>query len=111
MDQHERIKCAMIKPQKRRPIRPGEVLREDYIEPLGMTQGALADALEVDRSTINEIVNGRRAVTPEMALRLAHALRTTPQYWINLQAAVDLYDAQHSPLAKEVAQLKVLVSV
>ena len=98
----------MEKLQTRRPITPGEVLREDFIEPLGMTQGAFADALAVDRSTINEIVNGRRSVTPEMALRLAHALRTTPQYWINLQSAVDLYDAEHSPIAREVSFLKVL---
>ena len=94
--------------QHRRPIAPGEVLREDYIEPLGMTQGAFADALDVDRTTVNEIVNGRRSVTPEMALRLARVLSTTPQYWLNLQRAVDLYDAEHSPVATEVSYLKVL---
>ncbi len=99
----------MMTPQSRRPITPGEVLREDYIEPLGITQGALADALDVDRTTINEIVNGRRSVTPEMALRLAHAFSTTPQYWINLQSAVDLYDAEHSPIAEQVSYLKVLL--
>jgi addiction module HigA family antidote len=83
------------------------VLREDYIEPLNLTQGVLAEALDVDRTTINEIVNNRRAITPEMALRLGHAFSTTPEYWLNLQLAVDLYDAQHSAIAREVELLRV----
>jgi addiction module HigA family antidote len=96
-------------PRNRRPISPGEVLREDFLETLGLTQGALAKALGVDRTSINELVNGRRAVTPEMALRLAHAFSTTPEYWLNLQSAVDLFDALHSPVVDEVKRLEVLV--
>lgn len=96
-------------PRNRRPISPGEVLREDFLDTLRLTQGALAKALGVDRTTINELVNGRRAVTPEMALRLAHAFRTTPVYWLNLQSAVDLFDALHSPIVEEVQHLQILV--
>lgn len=95
-------------PEKRRPISPGEVLREDFLEPLGLTQEQLADALGVHRTTVNEVLNNRRAITTEMALRLGHAFSTSPQYWLNLQTAVDLYDALHSPLAKEVDRLSVL---
>lgn len=109
MDQLMKGNPHMLTPTNRRPISPGEVLREDYIDTLGITQGKLAEALDVDRTTINEIVNNRRAITPEMALRLAHAFNTSPHYWINLQAAVDLYDAQHSPAAAEIERLDVLV--
>ena len=99
----------MTTPNNRRPITPGEVLREDFIEPLNLTQGQLADALDVDRTSINELINGRRCLTPEMAVRLGHALSTTPEYWLKLQTAVDLYDAVHSPIASEVQRLQVLV--
>lgn len=97
-------------PKNRRPIAPGEILREDFIEPLGMPQGRLAEALGIDRTSLNEVVNGRRAVTPAMALRFAHAFGTTPQYWLNAQQAVDLYDALHSSVAKEIEALQVLVA-
>ncbi len=96
-------------PTKRRPITPGEVLREDYIEPLGLTQGRLAEALDVDRTTVNEIVNGKRSITPDMAVRLSHAFRTTPTYWLNLQMGVDLYDALRSSANKKVSRLPILV--
>ncbi len=84
-------------PKSRRPITPGEVLREDFVEPLGLTQGRVAKALGVDRTTVNEIINGKRSITPEMALRLSHATRTTAEYWLRLQLAVDLFDALNSP--------------
>ena len=99
----------MTTPTKRRPITPGDVLREDFIEPLNLTQGELADALGVNRTSINELINGRRSVTPEMALRLGHAFSTTAEYWLNLQTAVDLYDAVHSPIARAIQRLEVLV--
>ncbi|HTA39138.1 MAG TPA: HigA family addiction module antitoxin [Candidatus Acidoferrales bacterium] len=96
-------------PSNRRPISPGSVLREDFLEPLKMTQGQLAAALGVDRTSVSELLNERRKVTTEMALRLAHTLRTSPEYWINLQIAVDLFDAAHSPLSQEISRLTVLV--
>jgi len=101
---------TMLIPKGRRPITPGEILREDFLEPMGLSQGRLADVLDVDRSSVSEIVNGRRSVTPEMALRLGHAFGVAPQYWLNAQLAVDLYDAMHSPIAEEVSHLEVLVS-
>ena len=74
---------------------PGEILREEFIKPLGLTQGALAEKLGMSRVAVNEIVNGRRSVTPATALRLAKALGTTPEFWLNGQLAVDLYKAEH----------------
>ena len=108
MQIQERTK--MMIPKARRPITPGQVLREDFIDRLEITQGKFADALDVDRSTINEILNDNRAITPEMSLRLGHALRTSPGYWINLQLAVALYDAEHSPAKTEVERLPILVA-
>jgi antitoxin HigA-1 len=95
-------------PKYRRPITPGEVLREDYIDAVGMTQGEFAAALGVDRATVNEIINGRRSVTPEMAVRLGHVLGTSFQYWLNLQWGIDTYNALHSPIKAEVEKLPVL---
>lgn len=97
-------------PANRRPITPGAVLREDYLEPLQLTQQTVADTIGVDRTTLNEVLNARRGVTPEMALRLARAFGPAPQYWLNLQSAVDLYDAQHSPKAAAIAKIRSLVS-
>lgn len=95
-------------PKYRRPITPGEVLQEDYID-AGLTQTELAAALGVDRTTVNEVINGHRSVTPEMAVRLGHALETSAQYWLNLQWGVDTYEVLHSPIKAEVEKLPVLV--
>jgi addiction module HigA family antidote len=100
----------MIIPKNRRPVTPGKVLREDFLELLGLTQGALANALDVDRTSINEIINGRRSITPEMAVRFGHAFHTHAAYWLNLQMAVDLYDALHSEKRLEIDRLPVLVA-
>lgn len=97
-------------PKNRRPVSPGEVLREDFLDELDLTQEQLAEAIGVHRTTVNEILNGRRAITSEMALRLGHALSTTAEYWMNLQKAVDLYDAQHSSIVREIRKLRVLVA-
>ncbi len=78
---------------RRRPTTPGEILREEFLAPLGMTQKSLADHLGCDVKVVNRIVNGRAAVTAEMALRLGSALRTSPEFWLNAQKAVDLYEA------------------
>jgi addiction module HigA family antidote len=82
-------------PTDRMPTSPGEMLLEEFIKPLGLTQGALAEKLGMSRVAVNEIVNGRRSVTPGTALRLARAFSTTPEFWLNGQLAVDLYKAQH----------------
>ncbi len=78
----------------RSPTPPGEILREEYLVPLGLSQKELADHLGQDVKVINRIVNGRSAVTAEVALKLAAAFRTTPEFWLNAQKAVDLYAAK-----------------
>ena len=73
-----------------RPIHPGEILREEFLAPLGKSANALAMDLHVPAPRINDIVRERRAVTPDTALRLARYFDTTPQFWMNLQANFDL---------------------
>jgi antitoxin HigA-1 len=96
-------------PTHRRPSNPGDFIRE-YLtdEELNLNQGDLAKRLGVSRVNLNAIVNGKRAVTPEMAMRLERVLGVSMQTWLNLQAAVEIYDALHSPKAKQIAKLKPL---
>lgn len=96
-------------PAHRRPSTPGKFIRE-YLsdEKLDLNQGDLAKRLGVSRANLNAIVNGKRAVTPEMAMRLERVLGVSMQTWLNLQAAVEIYDALHSPKAKQIAKLKPL---
>lgn len=75
------------------PTPPGEILREEYLLPLGMTQRQVAEHLGCDVTVINRIVNGRSAVTADMALKLGAAFRTSADSWLNAQKAVDLYRA------------------
>ena len=89
------------------PIGPGDVLREQFLEKREITQEQLADAMGVSRLSINQIVNGRRRVTAEMALRLAYVTGTTPDFWLNLQRDVDLYEARLK-LEDELQKLNVL---
>ena len=79
---------------KMRPIHPGEILREEFLVPLGMSANALAIELKVPAPRINDIVRERRAVTPDTALRLSCYFGTTPQFWLNLQSAYDLKMAE-----------------
>jgi addiction module HigA family antidote len=82
----------MLNTRKRRPTHPGEVLREDVLPGLGATQGAFAELLGVSRRTVVELLAERRAISPDMAHRLARVLDTTPEGWLTMQAAVDLWD-------------------
>lgn len=85
----------MVKiPSKRTPTHPGEVLLEEYIQPLGLTQSEVAQRLNVPFQRINELVRGKRGVTPSTALRLSKLFRTTPDFWLNLQLRYDLHAAQ-----------------
>ena len=79
--------------RRRRPTTPGEILREEFLIPLGMTQRRLAEHLACDVKVVNRIVNGRTSVTAEMALKLGATFRTTPEFWLNAQKAVDLHHA------------------
>ena len=76
----------------RRPVHPGEILREDFMPDYKLTVSGLADALGVSRQSVNELVRERRAVSPEMALRLGRLFGNSPEFWLKLQRAVDLYD-------------------
>jgi len=83
-------------PTHRPPTHPGEVLVEDYLEPLGMTQVQLAERICVPFQRVNMIANGHRGITPDTALRLGKLFNTSPDFWLNLQQAWDLYEAAHS---------------
>jgi addiction module HigA family antidote len=72
------------------PIHPGETLRDDFLKPLGLTANGLAIELRVPVTRVNDIVRGKRAITADTALRLARFFRTTPQFWMNLQANYEL---------------------
>ena len=78
---------------RREPTSPGEILEEEFLRPLGLTQKQLADHVGCDVKVINRIVNHRTAVTAEMALKLGAVFGTTPEFWLNAQKAVDLYRA------------------
>ena len=79
---------------KRSPTHPGEILREDFLSPLALTQTELARALKTSFRTINEILNGKRSISPDMALRLGRCFGTSPDVWIGLQTEYDLYRAR-----------------
>jgi addiction module HigA family antidote len=95
------------RPMKRRPTHPGEMLREDFLPDFGVTVAGLAAAAGVSRQSINELLRGRRAVSPEMALRLARLFGNSPEFWLNAQRAVDLWDATQA-LKNEMARIKPL---
>jgi addiction module HigA family antidote len=94
---------------KRRPTHPGEMLREDFLPDYGLTVARMAGAVGVSRQSINELLNGRRAVSPEMSLRLARLFGNSPEFWLNAQRAVDLWDAAQA-IKKDVARIKPLRS-
>jgi len=89
------------------PIHPGEMLRELYLEPLGMSAGALAKRLRVPRTRIERVVNELTPITPDTALRLAKFFQTTPQYWMNMQTTYDL-KVEGRAKAAELASIEAL---
>jgi addiction module HigA family antidote len=86
---------------KRKPASAGEILTQEFMEPLGLTQGALAQAMGVQRKHVNELCNGRRAVTARTALILARVFGNSPEFWLNVQRRCDLWDAMHDPHERE----------
>ena len=80
-------------PEGRAPTSPGEMLLEEFLKPLGMTQVELAERIRVPYVRVNQLVNSKRRVTPSTALRLAKAFGTSPEFWLNGQLALDLYRA------------------
>lgn len=91
-------------PTNRIPIHPGEMLREEFLIPMGITQRELANGIRVPYQRVNELINGKRGITPSTALRLAKFFGTSPGYWMNLQLRWDLYRAQKN----EVNQLEAI---
>jgi len=81
-------------PEKRTPTHPGEVLLEEFLKPYGMTQKELARRIGVSYPRVNELIHKKRGVTPDTALRLSRLFGTTPEFWLNLQLAYDLYEAK-----------------
>ena len=90
-----------------RPTHPGEMLREDFLPDYRLTAAGLAEALGVSRQTINELLRERRAISPEMALRLSRLFRNTPEFWLNAQRAVDLSEAAQA-ISEEIKRIKPL---
>jgi len=81
-------------PTNRTPTHPGEMLLEEFLAPMGITQRELADAIHVPYQRVNDLINGRRGMTPNTALSLAKFFGNTPAFWMNLQLRWDLYFAQ-----------------
>ena len=82
---------------KRKPVTVGEILLEEFMRPMSLTQGALAEAIGVQRKHVNELCNGRRKVTAPTALILARVFGNSPDFWLNIQRRNDLWEAMHSP--------------
>jgi len=91
----------------RRPIHPGEILREEFMPDYELTVTGLANALGVSRQTVNELLRERRALSPEMALRLSRLFGNSPDFWLNLQRPVDLWDAE-AAIRDEMRRIKPL---
>ena len=83
-------------PTHREPTHPGEMLLEEFLAPMNLTQRDLADGIRVPYQRVNELINGRRGITPSTAVRLAKFFGTTPDLWMNLQLRWDLYHAQEA---------------
>ncbi|MHB8067177.1 MAG: HigA family addiction module antitoxin [Desulfobaccales bacterium] len=88
--------------QKMAPVHPGEILLEEYLKPLNISQNKLGRDLGVPAQRINDIIRGKRAITVDTALRLARYFRTTPQFWLNLQARYDLEMAAETRLVEKI---------
>jgi addiction module HigA family antidote len=86
---------------KRKPASVGEILIEEFMKPMGLTQGVLAQAMGVQRKHVNELCNNRRNVTAPTALILARVFGNSPDFWLKLQRRSDLWEAMHSPRERE----------
>jgi addiction module HigA family antidote len=82
---------------KRKPVSPGEMLKEEFMKPLRLTQTALAEAMGVERRLVNELCNDRRSVTADTALMLARVFGTSADFWLNTQVRTELWDALNTP--------------
>ncbi|MBI4353694.1 MAG: HigA family addiction module antidote protein [Candidatus Omnitrophica bacterium] len=81
-------------PSHRKPTHPGEILLHEFLKPIGLTQMELANRMGVPVQRVNTLINGKRDMTAETAILLSRVLKTTPEFWMNLQDACDLYEAK-----------------
>jgi addiction module HigA family antidote len=86
---------------ERKPVSVGEMLTEEFLVPMKLTQGALAEAMGVERKLVNEICNDRRSVTADTALMLARVFGNSPEFWLNVQRRTDLWLALHTPKRRQ----------
>jgi addiction module HigA family antidote len=93
-------------PKNGPPTHPGEMLLEEFLKPLHMTQSELAEKLGVSYPRVNELIHGKRGVSPDTALRLERLFGMEAQFWLNLQLAWDLYQASHSSAALAIRKIK-----
>jgi addiction module HigA family antidote len=97
---------------ERKPVGVGEMLVEEFLTPMNLTQGALAAAMGVERKLVNELCNDRRAVTADTALMLARVFGNSPEFWLNVQRRTDLWEALHTPKRRQrIEQAKALQPV
>jgi addiction module HigA family antidote len=102
------MECEMVRvPSHRQPTHPGEMLLEEFLKPMGLTQRNLAEGIHVPYQRVNEIVNGKRGITPSTALRLAKFFGNTEGFWMNLQLRWDLFQAKKT----EAGELKKIQTV
>lgn len=93
-------------PTHRPPTHPGEMLLEEFLKPLGISQTDFAERIGVSYPRLNELIHGKRGVTPDTALRLAQVLNMPADFWLGLQLDWDLWQAMRSPEAKQIARLE-----
>ena len=93
-------------PENRAPTHPGEMLLEEFIKPLGISQTELAEWIDVSYPRLNEIIHGKRGVTPDTALRLEQVFGMDAQAWLNLQTTWDLFHAKRSDSAKQIVRIR-----
>lgn len=93
-------------PTHRPPTHPGEMLLEEFLKPLGLSQSELAERIGVSYPRVNELVHAKRGMTPDTALRLERLLGVEAEFWLNLQLTWDLYHAQHSRLTKDLKRIE-----
>jgi addiction module HigA family antidote len=91
----------------RKPTSPGKILLEEFLEPMQISQATLAKYIEVDYKVVNRIVNEHSSLTPDIALRLSKVLGTSPEFWLNLQQKLDIYEAQQKLKGLKLKPLKV----
>lgn len=97
--------------RKTRPTPAGEILLEDFLKPLGMKQAELADLIGVSRVRVNELVKGKRGVTPDTALRLGKLFNIEPEFWLNIQQAQDLWETGRDMKVKRALEKITTVAV